>query len=77
MVSRWIAAEWPAPDGIIAGTTLRDSDFELPAEPRWLDQVHGADVVRWESVAGGEPPAADAIVSAQPGSLCAVTTRPT
>jgi YfiH family protein len=74
MASRWIAADWPAPMGIIAGTTLRDSDFELPAEPRWLSQVHGASVARWEAMGGGEPPAADAIVSAQSDSLCVVRT---
>lgn len=75
MTSRWIAADWPAPGGIIAGTTLRDSDFELPAEPRWLNQVHGAAAVRWEDIGGvGEPPDADAVVAAQPGSLCVVRT---
>jgi len=41
----WIRAVWPAPDGIVAGTTLRDSDHELPAEPQWLSQVHGTRVV--------------------------------
>ncbi len=41
MNTDWIAADWPAPVGVIAGTTLRDSQFELPAEPQWLNQVHG------------------------------------
>ena len=74
MASRWISADWPAPPGIVAGTTLRDSDFELPAEPRFLNQVHGAAVVRWEGINAGESPDADAIVSAAPQSLCAVRT---
>ena len=74
MASRWISADWPAPPGIVAGTTLRDSDFELPAEPRFLNQVHGAAVVRWEGINAGESPDADAIVSAEPQSLCVVRT---
>ena len=74
MTSRWISADWPAPPGIVAGTTLRDSDFELPAEPRFLNQVHGAAVVRWEGINAGESPDADAIVSAEPQSLCVVRT---
>lgn len=75
MSEDWIRAEWPAPEGIIAGTTLRDSNYELPAEPQWLNQVHGADVARWGSAdfdAG--PPDADAITSDQPGSICVVRT---
>jgi YfiH family protein len=71
----WIRADWPAPDGIVAGTTLRDSDHELPAEPQWLNQVHGTRVVKWGSAdfdAG--PPDADAIISDEPGSICVVRT---
>jgi YfiH family protein len=70
-----IRADWPAPEGIIAGTTLRGSDFELPAEPLFLTQVHGADVARWGSPdfdAGS--PEADAIVADQAGSICVVRT---
>ena len=68
MTSRWISADWPAPPGIVAGTTLRGSDFELPAEPRFLNQVHGAAVAPWEGVNAGESPDADAIVNPnQPG----------
>ena len=74
MASRWIAAEWPAPVGILAGTTLRDSDFALPGTPRWLNQVHGADVARWEDIGAGEAPDADAIVSARSDSICVVRT---
>jgi len=71
----WIRADWPAPDGVIVGTTLRDSDFELPAEPQWLNQVHGTRAVRWGSAdfdAG--PPDADAIISDEPGSICVIRT---
>jgi len=73
--SGWIEADWPAAAGIIAGTTLRDSHFEFPAEPRWLKQVHGKVVVRWDSdVFRKGPPEADAIVSDKPGSICVVRT---
>lgn len=42
----------------------------LPAEPRWLRQVHGTDVVCADTV--GEPCAADASWTAAPGVVCAV-----
>lgn len=75
MSGDWIRADWPAPVSVLAGTTLRDSDFELPAEPLWLDQVHGARVVRAAtSDFDAGPPAADAIVADQAGICCAVRT---
>ena len=38
--------DWPAPDNVVAGTTLRGSEsVPLPAEPCWLNQVHGAAAV--------------------------------
>jgi YfiH family protein len=45
----------------------------LPSEPRWLNQVHGTNVVGWDEVrnAGTE---ADAIISNQAGQVCAVLT---
>ena len=75
MSDDWISADWPAPNGIVAGTTLRDSEFVLPAEPQWLNQEHGTRVVRWGSVdfdAG--PPDADAVIADRPGSICVVRT---
>ena len=44
----------------------------LPAEPAWLDQVHGAQVVMAESVTS--PVTADASVTRRPGVVCAVMT---
>ena len=46
----------------------------LPAEPLWLDQVHGVRVqpVEGPPVPGAAPPAADASVTAQPGVVLAV-----
>lgn len=43
----------------------------LPAEPRWLQQVHGAVVVDAEAVE--QPPAADASLACTPGVVCVVT----
>ena len=76
MSRQWIRAEWPAPANIVAGTTLRGAeDFEFPAAPQWLDQVHGAAVVDAGSADFDDgPPPADAIVSRRPGELCAIRT---
>lgn len=72
----WIRADWPAPGNILAGTTTRLNEaFVFPAEPQWLNQVHGRRVVRAGSAdfdAG--PPAADAIVADRPGEICVVRT---
>lgn len=48
------------------------SGLNLPAEPRWLHQVHGPDVV-W-AAPGEATPVADAAVGAAPGEVCAVLT---
>lgn len=99
----WIPADWPAPDGIVAGTTLRyggvssgrfgsmnlgayddDADAvcenrsrfrslcDLPAEPCWLRQVHGDNVVI--DPAPGEALEADAAITRNSGVVCVVTT---
>lgn len=115
----WIDADWPAPPGVRAFTTLRhgagwskppfdtfnlgnryaaDGDdsavvernraeliarAELPSTPRWLKQVHGIDVVRFDGpvaddVIGEEhavkEPVADAAVTACPGVVLAILT---
>jgi len=75
MSDDWIRADWPAPDNIIAGTTVRDGNIAsigLPGEPCWLNQVHGADVV----TAGhfNERPDADASVGDKPGDVCVART---
>jgi YfiH family protein len=44
----------------------------LPDEPRWLHQVHGAEVVDAAKVVD-DPPEADASVAVGPGAVCAVT----
>jgi len=100
----WIAADWAAPNGIVAGCTTRTGGvskgaFEslnlgahvgdlqedvaenrqrfiaecgLPAEPLWLNQVHGTEVaVEPES---GHLLTADAIVTRTPNTVCTVMT---
>lgn len=42
----------------------------LPQEPKWLRQVHGADVVEADAIE--EAPRADAAVARRPGTVCAV-----
>lgn len=71
----YIPADWPAPQRIVAGATLRDSGFKLPAEPQFLRQVHGNRVVRLgtEDFAAG-PPEADAVISDRAGDICVVRT---
>ncbi|MDD5366826.1 MAG: peptidoglycan editing factor PgeF [Gallionellaceae bacterium] len=44
---------------------------ELPAEPLWLNQVHGVEVA---DQAGAEPPCADAGIAGQPGQVRVVMT---
>lgn len=48
------------------------AQLSLVAEPAWLNQVHGTNVV--EARAYDEPPTADASISRTPGSVCAVLT---
>jgi YfiH family protein len=104
MSVEWIKANWPAPDGIVAGCTTREGGVsegkftsfnlgahvgdanehvaanrqrfvslcDLPAEPLWLNQVHGTDVAvdqQWVA-----RPAADAAVTTEPGRVCVVMT---
>lgn len=104
MSGSWIPADWPAPDNVVGGTTLRTggvscgefaslnladhvgdesaavsenrhrfrSDFSLPCEPDWLNQVHGTDVARGNCAAS--PHEADGIVANEAGVVCAVLT---
>ncbi len=47
----------------------------LPAEPAWLNQVHGTTVVDAAQVVAGAPaPDADASIAAAPGVVCAIMT---
>jgi YfiH family protein len=46
----------------------------LPAEPRWLAQVHGSEVVEVDDGVGEGRPRADASVAHRPGRVCTVLT---
>lgn len=105
-----LSADWPAPPGVHAFTTLRhgigasqppfdtfnlgnrhaaDGDdpatvdrnrkrltehARLPSMPHWLKQVHGVDVVRFETGSNGDEPVADASVTSSPGVVLAILT---
>ncbi|HSU77175.1 MAG TPA: hypothetical protein VLI89_08890, partial [Burkholderiales bacterium] len=75
-----IRPDWPARVGALvttaamgdmatpeAGKTLRGL---LPTEPRWLHQVHGAQVVAADGVSA--PPKADASYTRSRGTVCVV-----
>lgn len=48
--------------------------LDLPAEPRWLRQVHGVAVAELGPLAAEEAPQADAAVSRVPGTVLAILT---
>lgn len=59
-------------DAVAANRLLLREAAHLPAEPWWLEQVHGTEVVLHEGAAA--PARADAAVAFQPGRVCAVMT---
>lgn len=62
------------PGAVAANRALLRS--RLPAEPVWLEQVHGTNIVMAESSLGERclPPVADGAWTRQPGVVCAVMT---
>lgn len=60
------------PAAVAANRRLLRVVAQLPAEPLWLEQVHGTDVVRHAGGAIGLR--ADAAVAFEPGRVCAVMT---
>ena len=75
MSDEWLRADWPAPPGIIAGTTLKGSEFTLPTEPQFLNQVHGARAVHIGSRDFDQgAPDADAVIADRSGDICVVRT---
>ena len=47
-------------------------ELSLPAEPAWLEQVHGIEVVDLDDFADAAAPRADASVTHSPGRVCVV-----
>ena len=63
------------PASVLANRKALQQGLRLPAEPRWLEQVHGTTVIdAAEPVAAGEVPVADAVQCSQPGAVCVVMT---
>jgi purine-nucleoside/S-methyl-5'-thioadenosine phosphorylase / adenosine deaminase len=66
------------PDAVAQNRAALRASLGLPAEPAWLDQVHGNEVVDLDSQialeSGPSPPSrrGDAAVSRSPGRVCAV-----
>jgi polyphenol oxidase len=65
-------------DSPVAVAENRDrlrSAARLPAEPRWLSQVHGARVADLDGLHDAEnPPEADVALTRRPGCVCAILT---
>jgi YfiH family protein len=61
------------PDSVAANRVLLREAARLPAEPLWLEQVHGTDVAMHEGTVTA-PPRADAAVAFAPGRVLAVMT---
>ena len=62
--------------GHVASNRLKlRNHLQLPAEPYWLNQVHGNRAVKaWAKPPQSHPPEADASFSDKPGVVCAVMT---
>ena len=60
------------PERVARNRRILAAELDLPEAPRWLKQVHGEQVVDAAEVS--VPTAADAIISATPGQVCAVLT---
>jgi YfiH family protein len=58
---------------VLANRQRLQQQLQLPAEPLWLDQVHGEGVVD-AAASSGKRPSADASYSRQTGAVCAVMT---
>lgn len=60
------------PSAVMENRRRLQEALQLPAEPVWLNQVHGIAVV--EANPQQSPPTADAAVARQPGQVCVVLT---
>ena len=61
-----------APEAVAENRRRVRTQLELPAEPLWLEQVHGTDVIDLDRLAGEGPYRADGAFTRSPGRVCAV-----
>ncbi|MEM7254186.1 MAG: peptidoglycan editing factor PgeF [Pseudomonadota bacterium] len=59
------------PENVAANRAALRRHLQLPTEPRWLNQVHGATVV---NAATPDTDRADAAIAREPGPVCAILT---
>jgi len=62
------------PAAVLRNRELLAQAAALPSPPRWLHQVHGAGVVRFDGDAPAGEPEADAAVTSTPGTVLAILT---
>jgi polyphenol oxidase len=62
------------PQAVAANRRLLCAAAELPAEPQWLRQVHGSTVADLDARDRAALPTADASITSQVGTVCAVLT---
>jgi YfiH family protein len=64
-----------APPAVAENRRRLRSAARLPAEPTWLNQVHGARMMDLDALDDAEtPPEADAALTRRPGRVCAILT---
>lgn len=61
------------PNAVVENRRLLKAALQLPAEPTWLNQVHGTTVTDAAEAATSRP-AADASIALGPGAVCVVLT---
>lgn len=62
------------PVAVADNRALLERALDLPSPPRWLRQLHGIGVVRFDTLLQGKEPEADAAVTSEPGVVLAILT---
>jgi hypothetical protein len=68
------AADGDDPAVVDGNRLLLERGLDLPSAPRWLRQVHGTTVVRFDGSGDGAEPEADGAVTDAPGVVLAILT---
>jgi polyphenol oxidase len=61
-----------AADAVAENRRRVRASLHLPAEPAWVEQVHGVGVLDLDAPAHGPVPCADAVIARRAGNICAV-----